>query len=204
MEGMRLFMNKIENLKNILLAEDIQNNIRNNEDILFKIIPELKSEKDFEQKSQWHCYDVWNHTIKAISSAPKDFEIRLVLLLHDIGKPFSYQDDGEIRHFRRHATKSKEISKSILENLGYTGEKLNELLFLIGEHATTINVDNINKTNLSLYKKLLVIQFCDGSAYEINHAKKIIGKLEKIKQKLDSKILSDDKEETEYESDIRI
>lgn len=117
-----------------------------------------------------------------------DFEVRLVLLLHDIGKPFSYQDDGNIRHFKGHALKSREIAMPILEKLGYSGEKLEELLFLIGEHATTIDMDNVNNENIDLYSKLLNIQFCDASAYELTHAKLIIERLNEIKDQLSNKI----------------
>ena len=42
----------------------------------------------------------------AIKDSINDIDIRLVLLLHDIGKPFSYQEDGNIRHFKGHAQKS--------------------------------------------------------------------------------------------------
>lgn len=45
-------MNKIEVLKNILLAGEVQSSIKDNEDIIFNIIPMLKYEKDFEQKSE--------------------------------------------------------------------------------------------------------------------------------------------------------
>ena len=38
-------------------------------------------------------------------NSPNDLDIRLALLLHDIGKPFSYQDDESGRHFKNHALK---------------------------------------------------------------------------------------------------
>ena len=43
----------------------------------------------------------------ALSNSNYDFEERLALLLHDIGKPFSYQDDGETRHFKELNDKSE-------------------------------------------------------------------------------------------------
>ena len=74
---------------------------------IFEIIPELKYEDGFDQKSSWHIYDVWKHTEVALSNSNYDFEERLALLLHDIGKPFSYQDDGETRHFKELNDKSE-------------------------------------------------------------------------------------------------
>jgi len=56
---------------------------------IFKTIPELEKEDGFDQKSSWHIYDVWKHTEVALSNSRFDFEERLALLLHDIGKPFS-------------------------------------------------------------------------------------------------------------------
>lgn len=180
-------MNNIDVLRNILLVNDVKKSILNNENIIFEIIPILKYEKGFEQRSRWHWYDVWNHTINAVSASDKDFEIRLVLLLHDIGKPFSYQDDKDIRHFKGHALKSKEISKNILEDLGYKGEMLEELLFLIGEHASKINDLDINSDNIDLYNKLLDVKLCDASAYEPIHARKMILSLNDKKEELRGK-----------------
>lgn len=61
---------------------------------IFKIIPELKPADGFDQRSSWHIYDVWKHTEVALSNSNYDLEERLALLLHDIGKPFSYIDEN--------------------------------------------------------------------------------------------------------------
>ena len=54
---------------------------------------------------------------------------KLVLggLLHDIGKPFSYQDE-EVRHFRNHAKVSANISKEILHRLGFNDDYIKYIL----------------------------------------------------------------------------
>ena len=106
-------MNVLDKIYDYLLSDNIQ--LYENE--LFEIIPELKYEKNFEQRSEWHCFDVWGHTIATINACDNNVEDRLVMLLHDIGKPFSYQEDGNIRHFKGHAQKSAEMSKKILDRL---------------------------------------------------------------------------------------
>lgn len=170
-------MNNIENLKKILLS----NNIKESENIIFDIIPELIYEKGFDQKSVWHSYDVWNHTLVAVENCDNNFDDRLVLLLHDIGKPFSYQDDADTRHFKGHAQKSALMAKPILERLGYEKEKLSEMILLIHDHSTKIIKKDINKENINYYKRLLKIQMCDGMAYEEKHAKMIYKDLEDTK-----------------------
>lgn len=151
------------------------------EQIIFGIIPELKYEKDFPQNNPWHIYDVWNHTKKVVQNSNADKEIRLVLLLHDIGKPHSYQDDENgIRHFRGHSQKSAEISKTILERLGYTKEQINEICFLIANHDRTIQPEVINAGNLETYKKLLYIQYCDASGYKLEYIQRVYDKLDRL------------------------
>ena len=92
------------------------------------------------------------------------------MLLHDIGKPFSYQDK-EIRHFKGHPIVSKEISSKILNRLGYKCEFISYILDLIEHHDTPIKKDLI-KTNVEFYKDLYIIQYCDSLAHHPDKLKK--------------------------------
>ena len=154
---------------------------------IFKIIPELRAEDKFDQRNPWHEYDVWMHTLKALESSKPNLDIRLTLLLHDIGKPHSYQEDGNIRHFRGHAEKSAEMSKDILKRLGYKNEKIEEILYLIENHSKTIDINNVNKDNLELTKKLFYVQFYDASAYNKDYIYKIYKKLTIIGRQIEVK-----------------
>ena len=173
-------MHDIKILFNILLSDDIV--LYENE--LFELIPELKYEKGFEQKSEWHCFDVWNHTLITVNACDMNPEDRLVMLLHDIGKPFSYQDDGNMRHFKGHAKKSAEIAKIVLDRFNIDNETKNIMLKLIEFHSCRINVDDININNVVFYKRLLKIQMCDAKGYEEEHSKKIMGQLNYTQKKL--------------------
>ena len=68
-------------LEEILLSDNIIESINNNIDYLLKIIPEIKDMIGFDHKHPHHHLDVWNHTLLALSLSPKDFDIRLSLLL---------------------------------------------------------------------------------------------------------------------------
>ena len=176
--------NDKEILEQILKSDAIS---ENEEKIIFEIIPELLAEKNFLQNNPWHIYDVWNHTKKVVQNSKVDKDIRLVLLLHDIGKPHSYQDDENgIRHFRGHSQKSSEISKTILERLGYTEEQIKEMCFLIANHDKTIQPEIIDADNLETYKKLLYIQYCDASGYNPEYIQRVYDKLDRISSYLKS------------------
>ena len=173
-------MHDIKTLFKILLNDDIL--LYENE--IFELIPELKYEKGFEQKSEWHCFDVWNHTLITINACDMNPEDRLVMLLHDIGKPFSYQDDGNMRHFKGHAKKSAEIAKIVLDRFNIDNETKDIMLKLIEFHSCRINVDDININNVVFYKRLLKIQMCDAKGYEEEHSKKIMEQLNHTQKKI--------------------
>ena len=180
-------MNNKEKLNNILICDDIVNSINNNLDYLFKIIPEAKNMIDFPHNHPHHHLDVWNHTLYALSLSPNDLTIRLVLLLHDIGKPYSYQDEN-IRHFKNHDYASYEISKNVLYRLGYDTDYVNEVSYLIRYHDTMITNDDIDN-NIELAYKRYVIQKCDFLAHHPDKLEKRKEYLEKTKKLLNKNVI---------------
>ena len=173
-------MNNINELKNILLTIDVVESINNNIDLLFSIIPELSYMVGFDQKHPHHHLDVWNHTLLALSISKNDFDIRISLLLHDIGKPFSYQDE-EIRHFRHHAITSKIISYNILKRIGFNDDFINKICYLIEKHDTLILLEDVEK-NYELEYKRYEIQKCDALAHNPEKLDKRLKYLNKTKK----------------------
>lgn len=158
--------------------------LEENKNEIFSIIPELKDEEGFDQKSAWHIYDVWTHTEVALTNSNQDFEERLALLLHDIGKPHCYQDDGDIRHFKGHAQKSAEISRGILKRLLNDAEQINRIIYLIENHSSIIDINKVNQNNIELIKKLLDIQYCDTRAYNPEKIEPALKRLDGIRESL--------------------
>lgn len=75
--------------------------VRENQEYVLEQIPELEHCVGFDHRHPHHHLDVWEHTIEVFKNVKsKDLETRMAALLHDIGKPFSYQDE-EVRHFHR-------------------------------------------------------------------------------------------------------
>ncbi len=172
-------------LENILNSDDVIKSIEENLDKLLLIIPEIKSMIGFKHNHPHHHLDVWHHTLLALFLSVKNFEIRLVLLLHDIGKPFCFTD-GEVRHFKNHPEVSKNISKKILNRLGYDKDFINEVCYLIGEHDTKITQEEIEK-NYNLSYKRYLIQWADALAHNPNKLERRKEYLQDIEKKLNLK-----------------
>jgi len=170
-------------LESLLLARYLK--VDANKEKIFKIIPELKAEDGFKHKHPHHCFDVWGHTMEALKRSRPDLQIRIALLLHDIGKPYSYQEgeDG-VRHFKGHPKKSAEISKQVLQRLGYSDKEVEEICYLVSNHDTLIDINKIDENNLELEKKLLYIQYCDAYAHDPKYIDRRIEKLDDIYNQL--------------------
>ena len=174
-------------IKRILMKEEKMTieYLEDNLDVLCIAIPELKAEVGFAQHNPWHIYDVWHHTEVALTHSNHDFETRLALLLHDIGKPHCYQEEGGRRHFKGHAQKSAEMVTPILQRFGFIESEIDIITWLVLNHATPIDVNKINKYNIEKYKKLLHIQYCDCKAYNPEKTEEVITKLDVTKAQID-------------------
>lgn len=179
-------MKDIEKLYSILMDDNVVTNVNENLGTLLMLIPEIKTMIGFEHKHPHHHLDVWDHTLCALGYSIKNFDIRLVLLLHDIGKPFSYQEKGEIRHYKNHPEVSKEMSKKILERLGFKETYIKDICHLIEKHDTPIKNDDINN-DPELTNKLFEIQRCDALAHHPDKLEKRLIYLDRVKEKIKTK-----------------
>lgn len=152
-------------LKEILLNDSL----KYNKEIIFNIIPELRNEEYFDQKSEWHDKNVWDHTISVVNACEYNFILRLALLLHDIGKPHTMVDDDKGRHFPNHALVSSEMAYKILNQLELDKNVITKIVWLIANHATRIDTNLINDDNINDYEDLLKVQICDAKGYEEKH-----------------------------------
>lgn len=165
------------NLEMILVEDDIIKSITSNLNYLLSIIPEIKDMIGFDHNHPHHHLYVWNHTLLALSKSENDFEIRLSLLLHDIGKPHCFQDN-EIRHFKGHQKVSSDMTRNILQRLSYNNEFIEKICYLIENHDTPItSKDIINDYDLE-YKRYK-IQSCDALAHHPDKLEKRIEYLAK-------------------------
>lgn len=171
-------MDNKNTLYNILMCDDVVKNIRENLQNLIVIIPEIADMIGFDHNHPHHHLDVWEHTLYALSLSPNDFDIRLALLLHDIGKPHSFQDD-EVRHFKGHPELSAQITKYILKRLNYNEEYISYICEIIIKHDTPLTEEYII-LNKNLSKVIFEVQKCDALAHNPAKNKKRLEYIEKI------------------------
>lgn len=173
----------MEDIKSKLNKILISGAVRENTDFITSTIPEITSMIGFEHKHPHHHLDVWQHTLMALENGKSsDLEINMALLLHDIGKPFSFQD-SEVRHFHGHPEVSAQMSKVILKRLGYDEPFIKDVVYLVRTHDTIIDPDNLDNS-YNMVQKRLLIQYADAQA----HKPETVGKRVKFLDEINSRL----------------
>ncbi len=122
-------------LKGILVGDGVADMLLAFPDVMATIIPELAPTVGFEQRTPYHCHDVWTHSVYAVAACPADETLRLTLLLHDIAKPACHTRDENGRdHFHGHPEAGAEISRKVLTRLKSDNATLNTVVTLVREH----------------------------------------------------------------------
>lgn len=122
-------------LKGILVGCGVQDMLLAYPEVFAVMMPELAPTVGLPQNTPYHNADVWTHTARAVAAAPADELLRLVMLLHDIGKPARRSTDASGRdHFYGHPQVSAELAETILLRLKSDGDTLRDAVILVREH----------------------------------------------------------------------
>lgn len=105
-------------LKRLLCGKDVKRVLLEYPAVFSVIIPPLAETVGYEQGSKYHNSTLYEHTARAVEAAPPRVEMRLAMLLHDLGKPsrLTTGEDGEC-HYYGHAAVSAEMAEDLLRAL---------------------------------------------------------------------------------------
>ncbi len=110
--------------------------------VLEAIIPEIAPCIGFDQHKVDHIHPVDRHLFAAVAAAPPRLEIRLALLLHDIGKPRVFHLDEKGRgHCPDHAAASADDTAVILRRLRYPKDLAGRVERLVSRHIFKLPAD---------------------------------------------------------------
>ncbi len=124
-----------DELVKLLCGENVGRVLYDYKDVVAVIIPEIKDEFGFLQHNPHHCYDVYTHTVRAVEIIRNTRILRLIMLLHDIGKPSVFRlDENGIGHFKLHPTVGSEMARDILNRLKFDNYTKSYVCRQIWEH----------------------------------------------------------------------
>lgn len=109
-------------------------------EVVGQVIPELLPCVGFDQRNYHHCYDVYTHSVKAMSHVPPVAALRLAALLHDLGKPDTFSlDEQGVGHFYGHPAVSVRRASAALSRLKLDRDTQKHVLLLIERHDLPVD-----------------------------------------------------------------
>lgn len=143
-------------------------------DVIAVLIPEIIPCFDFDQQNIHHVYDVYEHIAYSVGKTEAVADVRLALLLHDIGKPEVFTvDEKGMGHTYNHAKVSYELSKTALSRFRLPNDFEDTVLTLVLYHDYPVQPDKkiirrrLNKFGPDILNKLMLVKIGDNFAHNM-------------------------------------
>ena len=149
----------------------------------------------YPQNTPYHIYDIWEHTLVSVDSIKPEPQLRMTMLLHDIGKPDMHTtDENGIDHFKLHQQVSYEKSLVILKRLKFSKADTEEISTLIlyhdlrptGEKKNTLRL--ASKYGAETLKRLYDVFRADAMAQNPANLQSVLERIESSERYLDEAV----------------
>ena len=146
--------------------------LREYSDVIAQFLPELGACVGFEQNTKYHCYDVFEHSLRALEQTDSDDPItRLAILLHDVGKPLCYTEDENGGHFKGHGAVGTALVECLMRRLRFDNATVESVTRLVEYHDREIPAEPrsvkrlMQKLSDENIFRLMEVRRCDRLAH---------------------------------------
>ena len=128
--------------------------------LLERVLPEIGAMKGVQQPSQYHPEgDVWIHTLMMLEGLPAGTAPTLAwgVLLHDVGKPPTFQsaaETGDRIRFNNHVEVGVRMAEAICRRLRFSNEDTEQILALVDNHMKFGAVEGMRTSTLKKFVRL--------------------------------------------------
>jgi poly(A) polymerase len=128
--------------------------------LLQEVLPEVGAMKGVEQPPQFHPEgDVWIHTCMMLEGLPAGASPTLAwgVLLHDVGKPPTFQsaaETGDRIRFNNHVQVGVRMAEAICKRLRFSNEDTEQILALVDNHMRFGAVEEMRTSTLKKFVRL--------------------------------------------------
>lgn len=125
--------------------------------LLPEVLPEIDRLHNVEQPPQYHPEgDVWVHTLLLLEKLPADCSPTLAwgALLHDVGKPATFQRAPDRIRFNGHVEVGAKIAAEICRRLRFSNDETDQILALVDNHMRFAAVRQMRESTLKRFFRL--------------------------------------------------
>lgn len=107
-------------------------------DVLRYIIPEIAIQKDYNQNTRYHRFDLWNHTLGTVCEIDPEKHLRWAALLHDVAKPFTavINKNHGMTNYPKHDLLGEHMALDICRRLKMSSYDSQTIASLVGGHLS--------------------------------------------------------------------
>ena len=171
-------------LTGVLQGEHAMRVLSDFHDVLFTIVPELFPLYMCPQKSVYHIYDVWEHTLHVLDTiSPRTPLLTWCALLHDCGKPATrIRDRKGHDHYPQHQQVGAGIAERILQSLKVSNAFMKDVCTLVLYHDDVVVADTARLLMYHVgperFEALVSLRRADLLAHDLERVQKSIDALE--------------------------
>ena len=157
-------------LKKLIVGKGAERILLEYPEVITEILPELKEAVGFDQRTPYHLYDVYTHTVKTLAACPPDTVTRLSALFHDCGKPDTFKETDGVGHFFGHASVSAEKTSAAMLRLKSDNKTKDAVVTLVKYHDTDVQENEKNvkrwlgRLTPEIFGRLIDLKIADNSA----------------------------------------
>lgn len=138
--------------------------------------PEFDIAMETPQNHPHHSYNVGEHILHSLLEIPPQKDLRIAMLLHDIGKPATLQiDESGITHFHGHPRVSEAMAKDILRRLKFDNDTINRVSRLVFYHDYGNGIDPdlkfvrraVSRIGMDIFPEFLKVKRADIMAQSL-------------------------------------
>ena len=123
--------------------------------LLEEILPEVARMIGVEQPAEFHPEgDVWTHTMIMVDGLDNpSITLALGVLLHDVGKPVTFERAPDRIRFNGHVEAGVEIARGILNRLRFSNEETEQVIALIANHMKFKDVPRMKESKVKRFMR---------------------------------------------------
>ena len=125
--------------------------------LLNEILPEVAAMKGIEQPPEFHPEgDVWTHTLLMLEQLPRGVSPTLALgvLLHDVGKPNTFQVAADRIRFDGHVEVGVCLARAIMTRLRFSNDEIEQVAALVDGHMRFKDAPKMKESTLKRFLRL--------------------------------------------------
>lgn len=132
----------MSSFRDIIMGKRVTETLMLFSGVLFYLFPMLREQENYDQRSRYQEYTLFEHTARAVGYSVPDITLRLALLFHGAGKVDCAADRGAYTSYDGHGERGAMLARGVMADYGVEAPLTQKIEFLILHHDDKVTPEN--------------------------------------------------------------